>query len=802
MTGARRAMVLVGVAASSAAVLVLEVALTRVFAVGQSYHLAFIAVSLALLGFGASGSALAVLPGLGGAGPGRWAVLAGLQAAAIPGGYLLANLIPFDAFLMPREPVQIAYLAAFLAALTVPFFFGGAVTGAVLARGGESGLPARHAYAASMIGSGLGALGGLWAGSQGGGPAGVALATAAAALGAASLTSAAGRGRVALGTLLVTQVAAAAAWAPPGFLDPRLSPYKGLSQARLMPGVEVVSSRENAIARVDRLSGAAVRSLPGLSFTYQGDLPAQDGLTFDGDDLSPVPTVGPEEAQFAAYLLTSLPFSLRPEGTMAVLEPRGGLDLLTALAAGAGQVVAVEPNPLAVATARETPGNPYDRPGVTVASEEPRAWVQRGNGRCDVIHLTLTSSYRPVASGAYSLGEDYRFTVEAFRLYLARLSPGGILSVLRWVQVPPSEETRLVALAAEAVRAEGGNPAEAVVALRSYANVLVMVRPDGFDAADLAAIRVFAETRRFDLVAAPGLTATGANLYNRLAEDEYFPLAAALLGPQPQTAIADWPYDLRPPNDNRPFFANFFTWRQVPRTLEEMGHTWAPFGGAGYFVLLSLLALVTAAAGLLLLAPLLVGRRHRVGTRPPPGLRWWSLGYFGLLGIGFLFVEIPLIQRYILLVGHPTVALAVVLLALLASSGVGSALSTRIPWRAAALGVALLTAAYPCLLAPFTRAVLPLPFGWRLLTAALTITPLGLLMGTMFPRGMAVLEARAPRLIPWAWAVNGTLSVISAVGAALLALDRGFGMVITAGAVCYLLAALLAGGSRLTPRSG
>jgi hypothetical protein len=341
-----------------------------------------------------------------------------------------------------------------------------------------------------------------------------------------------------------------------------------------------------------------------------------------------------------------------------------------------------------------------------------------------------------------------------------------------------------------------------VVALRGYATVLVMVQPDGFDTADLAAIRTFAESRRFDLVAAPGLTAAEANLYNRLAHDEYFPLAAALLGPEPEAVIAGWPFDLRPPVDDRPFFSNYFTWRQVPEALEEMGHTWAPFGGAGYFVLLALLALVTAAAVLLLIVPLAAGRRRRAGAPLPPGLRWWSLGYFGLLGVGFLFVEIPLMQRYILLVGRPTVALAVVLLALLVSSGVGSALSPRLPWRAAALGVAALAAAYPHLLTPLTNAVLHLPLGWRLVVAPLSITPLGFLMGAMFPRGVAVLEARAPRLIPWAWAVNGTISVISAVGAALLALDRGFGTVITAGAACYLLSALLAGGRRLTPQSG
>jgi hypothetical protein len=802
MTSTRRAVVIAGVAASSAAVLVLEVALTRVFAVGQSHHLAFMAVSLALLGFGASGSALAVLPGLAAGGPGRWAVLAGWQAVSIPAGYLLANLVPFDAFLLPREPRQIAYLAAFLIALTVPFFFGGVVTGAVLARGAECGLAGRHVYAGSMLGSGLGALGGLWASSHGGGPAAVTLATATAALGASALSLAARRGRVALAAVCAAVLAGAVAWSPPGFLDPRLSPYKGLSQTRLIPGIEVVSSRENAIARVDHLSGEAIRSLPGLSFTYLGLLPAEDGLTFDGDDLSPIPRVSPAEAGFAPYLLTWLPVSLRPGGTVAVLEPRGGLDVLVALAAGARQVMAVEPNPLVVAAARETPGNPYDRPGVTVVGEEPRAWLQRTRDRYDVIDLALTAAYRPVTSGAYSLGEDYRMTVESFRLYLSRLAPDGILTALRWIQLPPSEETRLIGLAGAAVRAEGGDPARAVVALRGYANLLVMVRPDGFGEADLAAVRSFAETRRFDLVAAPGLTAAEANLYNRLADDEYFPLAAALLGPEPESAIAAWPFDLRPPVDDRPFFANYFTWRQAPDLLDEMGHTWAPFGGAGYFVLLALLALVAAAAVLLLVVPLAAARRQRGRTRSSTGLRWWSLGYFGLLGIGYLFVEIPLMQRYILLVGRPTVALAVVLLALLISSGVGSALCHRVPWRPGALGVVGLAAAYPHLLGPLTGAVLPLPLAGRLVVAALSVAPLGFLMGTMFPRGISVLEDRAPGLVPWAWAANGTLSVISAVGAALLALDRGFGAVITAGAACYLLAALLAGRRRLNPRPG
>jgi hypothetical protein len=170
----------------------------------------------------------------------------------------------------------------------------------------------------------------------------------------------------------------------------------------------------------------------------------------------------------------------------------------------------------------------------------------------------------------------------------------------------------------------------------------------------------------------------------------------------------------------------------------------------------------------------------------------WTVGYFGLLGMAFLLVEIPLMQLYILLIGDATTAFAVVLFAVLLASGLGSMLSPRVPWRATAVVLTVTAIGYPFLIRGLTRVALPAPFAVRLVVGVVVIAPLGLLMGTMFPKGIAYLERRAPQLVPWAWGINGTLSVISAVTAALLTLAFGFSFVLLVGAAGYGLAALLA----------
>ncbi|MCP4589455.1 MAG: hypothetical protein GY842_01795, partial [bacterium] len=386
----------------------------------------------------------------------------------------------------------------------------------------------------------------------------------------------------------------------PSFLEIRLSPYKSLSYALLYPDAELTFRRWNGFSRVDVVESASIRSLPGRGFTCPGQPPPQLALTVDGDGSNPISHVspgftalaGPDNPALTDCLLTALPYQLRPDARVLVLEPRGGFDVLVALAEGARAVTAVEANPLiveAVRTQGEWAGNLYDDPRVTVVVEAGRAYARRARERYDVLTLSLTAPQRQVTSGAYSLAEDYRYTVQAFSDYVARLDEGGLLVVTRWLQVPPSEAIRAFALAVEAVERAGGDPKANIVALRSYQQMLILVRRGAFAEKELEAVRAFAASRAFDLVYLPGIRPEELNRYNVLPEGpDYYHACVGLLEAESRTAwYQSYSFDVEPPDDGHPFFGHFFRWRQAPQVLAMAGHTWQPFGGAGYFVMLA-----------------------------------------------------------------------------------------------------------------------------------------------------------------------------------------------------------------------
>lgn len=779
----------VGLGLLAAAALAFEISLTRLFSVTQAYHFAFLAVSVALLGYGASGTVLSLVPAWGRPPTARRAlILAVLFAITVAGAYLSLNHLPFDSYRIVWERIQLLYLVLYYLALTVPFFCAGMVTGLLLAARPEN---AARLYAANLIGS---ALGGLLppailplAGE------GAVLIIAAGGLLAALAFAAARREEqavpggppwprfgLAIPLLLLGACGLVLVLALnlPGVFRLRLAPYKGLSQLLLFPRAEIVEQRWNAISRVDRVAGAAIRSAPGLSLAYPGELPEEEGLFVDGDDLSPI-LKGGELSTFTSHLPVALPYRLRPGGRALVLGPGGGLDLWVALEQGAGSVVAVEGNPLVV----EMAGGIYRDARVTAMVEEGRAYARRSEQHFDVIHLALTDGFRPVTSGAYSLGERYDLTLEAFEDYLARLEPGGLLAVERWLQLPPSETLRAGATAVEALRRSGvQDPGERLAVLRGWQVGLILVKNGVFAPEEVDAIRAFAREQGLDLVALPGLEASEANRLNVHPEPLYYRAFARLLA-DPEALYASATHDVRPTTDDRPFFFHFFRWSQAQAVLEQLGLTWQPWGGSGYFVLVALLAVALLVSAALIVLPLAVAGKKSGRLRGPRGR---SLVYFGLLGLGFLFVEIPLIQRFILFLGQPIYAFTAVAAVLLFFSGLGSLAAPRLELRRALPVLALGILLYPLVLPLLFRALLGAPLVVRLLATSLCLAPLGFFMGVPFPGGLAWLQARAPALVPWAWAVNGCTSVLSSVLAAMIALSAGFSWVLVAASLAYV----------------
>ena len=814
----------------SASVLSYQVLLVRTFSIGQWHHFAYMVISIALLGFGASGTMLSVLDRQvknAGTVPQQrasqsvwFSLSAVLFAVALPVSFWLTQHVPFEPFLMLWDRWQLLYLGCFYLALFVPFFAAATAIGLVLTSESEN---CPRLYAFNLAGSGAGALlavGLLSITSVAWALFGVVvLSQGAAVLALLDTSPLVERGRrrllatvsvVIMAILTLTYV-----FSPTSI---RLSQYKGLSYALNLPQARVVAERSSALGRVDVVASPAIREAPGLSLVTPAEatLPRQLGLYVDADTAGPI-TAFDGDIRKLSYLdwsTTAAPyFALQPSTSdlhACVLGAGGGAGVLLALRHHARQVDAVELDPnvpeLLRGEFRNFAGGLYDLPEVRVHRAEARAFVQAARESWDVIDLSLVDSFAGSAMGIGAVAESYLYTREAFETYLQHLRPGGVLAATRWVRMPPRDELKLFATAVAALERMGLNAPERLVLIRSWATVTLLVKKEPFTAPELSTLRRWAEDRLFDTSYFPGIETSQQNRFNVLERDYYSEGVSSLLarGARRERFFGDYAFDLRPSTDQRPYFFHFFRWRSLPLVLGEFRRSSIPFSELGYLILIATLFQATMLAILLILSPLALLTR-RITPTDTPAARPISRGAarlrvllcFLALGMGYLFVEIALIQRLVLYLANPVYAVAVVLAGLLFISGLGSAWAARqLRKEASATRLACIAAVivagtstvYAFGLHPVLMTLLGLPLPARMIVALAVMLPLAAI-GMPFPLVLHHLGQTHDELLPWAWAVNGCASVVAGPLATLLALGAGLPAVLLASSACYLVTA-------------
>jgi hypothetical protein len=333
------------------------------------------------------------------------------------------------------------------------------------------------------------------------------------------------------------------------------------------------------------------------------------------------------------------------------------------------------------------------------------------------------------------------------------------------------------------------NPEEVIVIYRGIQTMTVVIKPDGWEESELNSLRDFLDRCRFDLVWAPDLDPAEVNRWNILPDPIYYQEVQKLFSTTDvESYYEDYPFDVQPPRDDHPFYFHFFTWSQAPAILSSLGKTWQPFGGSGFFLLVFLLGLVILLSLIMILIPLWFSRTHQ-GEYRSHG-RVWALVYFGLIGIGFMFVEIPLISQWVLFLGTPIRAFSLVVGILLVSSGMGSRMYSD--QRFLKLGlypVSFFLGGLFILLSTLNKdLILSWPLWIRYLAPILGLSPLGFGMGFFFPQGIKWIKNSFPNLVPWAWAVNGSTSVIASVLTAILSLQGSYLLVLLLGGMSYLSA--------------
>jgi hypothetical protein len=751
------------------ATLMLEILLTRIFSVTLWYHLAFVAVSIAMFGM-TLGAVIVYLAA-------RWftpdrtwinlSVGSALFSITAVGSVALHLRMAVDPALMSSALLDLSRAYGLIA---VPFVFSGIVVAIALTT-----FP-RHVgrlYAADLAGAALGCVLLVAALDWLGGPISVVVVGAIGA--AASIVYATGsshdvpaaRRRVLLAGLAIVLGGAATF----------LASERGALEIRYAKGTRwppPLYEKWNSYSRVaivlDRweepfgwgLSSRFTPRVPVRQLHLNIDASAETVLTQYRQ---------PHDIEHLAYDVTNVGLNIRRGGSVYVIGAGGGRDVVSALAFDARRVVAVELNKAIIdAVTREfgdLTGRLDQRPGVQFVNDEARSYLARTDEKFDFIQISLIDTWAATAAGAFVLSENTLYTVDAWRTFLDSLTDRGLVSVSRWYRRPdPWEIYKTVALATTALRDAG------VVDTRRHLTVIARLdkRP-GFEdtpgvgallasrsplsESDLDELERVARDLDFDVVLSPRTAATAA-------------FAAVADAAQVDQFIAATSLDLTPPDDDRPFFF------RMDATL-----------------LNGLLTFVLVVAAVLIVLPLVLKADVAAIARQP----LLSLG-FAAIGLGFMLIEISQMMRLTLLLGHPTFSLSVVLFGMLLSSGIGSFVTSHVGAPALSavaarrLGVlvallVLLGFATPLIVDVMHTAATPL----RVLTALALLVPAGFLMGMAFPLAMTIASLTQPGLTPWYWGINGAASVCASVITVAIASSSGIAAAWWTGVACYVVAA-------------
>jgi len=781
----------------SAAVLGLELVLLRVLSIGHWHHFSYLVISTALLGFGAGGTFVSIGSKLLKTHYSKalW-TLACLLALAVPLVFRQCQEVPLEELQLIWDRRQILYLFAYYLLYFIPFFWAGTFIALAFTVCADK---AHRLYFYNMTGSGLGAAAivGLMYGNA---PQNLLLVISSAAFLAALILSLQMSVRWVAATVVFAVICILAFSAVgPLALKIRISENKSLVYYNSLPQAQTVAVRHSPLGRLDCVQAPTIRYFPCLSIAYQGRLPKQMLIISDADSTSAINHFERlDDLDCFSHTTSALAYYLRSSPDVCIIGAGGGSDVAQALVHGARTVTAVEMNPQVIDLVRdkfdEFSSGLYRRDNVQIVIAEGRSFLQTTARQFDIIGISLLDSFTASAAGLYALNESHLYTVEAIEQALAKLRPGGLLSITRSLRTPPRDSLKMFATVTETLRKRGvTEPAEHIIMIRSWAAATIVVSPQPFSNSQITNARSFARQRCFDLVHLPGIETKDANRFHILREPVYYESARLILSDRHEDFYRNYTYNIRPATDDRPYFFDFFKWKSLPHMIRTMPHQWLLFSEWGYLVLAATLLQAICASAIFILLPLFIAKPIKaIRSRKLP-----ALIYFLLLGLAYMFLEMGFIQKLTLLIGHPVFGVAVTLLGFLLFSGFGSLLSPRLfqsPVRRIHIAVLAII-----IIGLIEITLLAVSFNWlvgfsrpaRILLGLAITAPPAFFMGMPFPSALKQLHIHSQPLVSWAWGVNGFASVIGAVLGTFLAISTGFTALTLIALVCYFFAATI-----------
>ena len=859
----------VSVGLVAGAVIALQIAVMRVFAVGSWTHFGSLVISLAMLGFSLSSVLIFLFKDWfdrhwQGAAATALFLFGPLAVAA----NLVAQQVPFNAIFIVSDPAQKWRLLANFVLYLLPFLSGAFFLGIVFLKS-RTGF--NRAYFADLTGSGLAGLvilGALyWFAPE------TIVVVPLILWAAGALVWFAGRRtqHLTAAAAVLAALSIAGYLALPGLLGVpaiTVTQYKGISYARNFPDAKRIYRSVSPFGDLQIYKSSYMHFAPGLSDNAAFAVPEVPANTYvamfiDGEGPEGIMReLPPKDSAYYRYLPAYYPYVLKKQPRTFVVQFGGDISSMVALHAGSQSVTAAESNPAVLAAFRDprlkaATSNILANPKLHMIDGDGRLYLAHTRNRYDVIDLSLATSVGLSNPGGFAIVEKYDYTREAMLDYMRALAPGGILSITLWnKEEPPKSVLKFYATIAGAAKSfDPGTAAQSLFVASSYlSTTTVLYKKGGFTTAEIAKLRDYTQAMSFDEIYSPGFSYDTSKTATLLAQyrDSIFGNgtaadaatgatdaaattdAAAATGPAADTAqggAADgssstdptassggdmapmpattmgrlvwhylihggWPeiarkyvFDVRPLTNDRPYFAGYEKFRDLPKTLDRLDlfqDDW------GYLVLWATLGVASLAALSLILVPALFGWRTAFARAPG---KLGTIVYFACLGLGYIMVEVGLISRFTLALSNPTISASVLISGMLVFSGLGSLVSERIATRARAflpailVAIAVLLAIYAFALSPVLDWIGGLAYPLRLLFSIAIVAPPAFLMGFPMATGMGWL-ARLDKehMFVWAWGINGCFSVVGAAAMPIIATAFGLSVVLEVSGAAYLLA--------------
>ncbi len=775
----------------SVAIITYQLLLIQVLSISQWYHFAYMIISVALLGFGASGTLLSIFKNTI---MNNTRLFAPLFLWACSFMMVLSlhltqsSLLAFDSYLVFQDTTHFIKLLITCLIFFLPFLFGALYIGLVFRIHSQS---IGKLYFYNLSGS---ALGGLlliplmhWFSPQQAIPL-VALFPLLGTLLSVSIQKI----RWVIIIVFTLLIIILATTRPPELF---LSEYKSLSKVLNLPETEIIAVKTSPYGLLQAVKSPYLRYGPGLSFNYQKDNPFDIVIFNNGDFVGPLlPLNNDQSVQFYDYSTKSLPFVISEGKKALVLDAGGGSLASYAAYRGFTDVVAVDSNPdlfeFIDNELKEFYGpSIYEDPSIRTVAQDPYSYLLTSDDHYDVIVLPLADAFGGSA-GIFAMQEKYLLTGGSFDQMWSRLSDDGMITMSTWIDFPLRYPLKTLTTLVELLERKNISEPEAhLIAIRNWSLITFVLSKRPISEEESDQVRVFAEDLGFDILLLPDIQEEERERFHLLSDSSLFGLVDQIITGEREELYRNYQFNIKPSTKNRPYFFQFLKVERIPELLQDFDRRTLPFLELGYLLVFLTFLQIALLTTIFILLPLKV-------RKGKPGGRLWTFFYFAALGLGYMMLEMILIQRFISYFGTPLYSTAAVITAILLFSGLGSYCSSNISTDRRNFTFVLLLAAflitiYALSLGFVIQATIQLNLLIKILLTLVIVAPLAFLLGFPFPLGIRLLgnTAREDEIV-WAWGINGSFSVISTVLAIIIAVEAGFFVVMLIAALCYLFAML------------